>query len=146
MLNGRILSSQRRRWAWLLVCLCIGQGLLPDIVLCVEADGRLMVEPAVEGKCSDLVRAIPAGKYLSTFVATSRYCELCEDLPLASGSTFRLPAPVQTRELLLAVPVAMLHPALQFLMVELHRTTASPPPLLIPSSALTALRSTILLI
>lgn len=146
MLTGRILSPQFRRWVWLLIGLCIGQSLLPNMVLCVEVDGRLAVEPAIEGKCSDLVQAIRAGENLGTFVCTSRYCELCQDLPLANGTTYQLPPPVQTRVLLLAVPVMVVHPLLQPLALAAIRTGSFVPPLSARFSALIALRSTILLI
>lgn len=146
MLTGRILSPQRRPWAWLLIGLCIGQSLLPDMVLCVKADGRLAVEPAVEGKCSDLVQAVPAGADLGALVSTPRYCELCQDLPLASGATYQLPRPVPTRAPLLAVPVMIIHPLLQPLAVESHRTDTLAPSFPAPSAVLIALRSTILLI
>lgn len=146
MLTGRILSPQRRPWVWLLVCLCIGQSLLPDMVLCMEADGRLMVEPAVGGKCRDLAPAPLAGKVFGAFVSTPRYCEFCLDLPLASGATYQLPRPVQTRVPLLAVPVMVVHPLLQPLAVESHRIGVLSPLCPAPSAARIALRSTILLI
>lgn len=140
------ISRFPKSWAWLLICLCIGESLLPDMVLCVETDGRLMMEPAVGGKCRDLAPAPLAGKGLGAFVSTPRYCEFCLDLPLASGATYQLPRPVQTRVSLLAVPVMVLHPALQPLAVESHRLGTLSPLCPAPSSALTALRSTVLLI
>lgn len=146
MLTGRILSPQRRPWAWLLICLCIGQSLLLNTVLCVKADGQLAVEPAVGGKCSDLVQAVPAGTDLGGVVSTPIYCELCQDLSLASGATYQLPSSVQTQVPLLAVPVMIVHPLLQPLALESYHTTLRSLPLPAPSSALTALRSTVLLI
>lgn len=139
-------SRLPRSWAWLLICLCIGESLLPDMVLCVEADGHLMVEPGVEGKCSDLVQAVPAGEDFGAFVSTPRYCELCQDLPLASGAAYKLPRPVPTQVPLLAVPVMIAHPLLQPLALAAIRTGAFVPPPSVRFSVLTALRTTVLLI
>lgn len=144
------LHASRRRfpqtWAWLLVVLCIGQSLLPEMVLCVEEGGHLAVEPSIGGKCSDLVQAAPAGTDLGGVFATPAYCELCQDLPLASGTAYQLPPPVQTRVLLLTVPAMALHPLFQPLAATSYPTRVLFPPLPAPSSARIALRSTILLI
>ena len=146
MFTGRTLSPQRRRWVWLLICLCIGQSLLPEMVPCVGQDGHLMVEPAVEGKCSDLVRVVPAEESAGVWVSTPTYCDLCQDLPLASGAAYRLPRPAPTQIPLLAVPAMVVHPVLQPLALAAIRTSAFVPPPAACVAALTALRTTTLLI
>ena len=132
--------------AWLLICLCFGESLLPDMVLCVEADGRVMLEPAAGGKCSDLVQGIAAGEDLGEWVSAPAYCERCLDLPLTSEASYQLPRPVQTRVPLQAVPVMIVHPLLQPLALATIRTGSFFLFLPTPSSALIALRSTLLLI
>lgn len=146
MLTGRILSPQRRPWAWLLICLCIGQSLLPEMVLCVEEGGHQAVEPSIGGRCSDLVQVVSTSAELGGIVLTPTYCQLCQDLPIATGATYRLPPPVQTRVPLLAVPAMALHPLFQPLIATSYHSRILFPPLPAPSSALIALRSTILLI
>lgn len=116
------------------------------MVLCVKADGRLAVEPAVGGRCSDLVQAVHAGEDWGAFISIPTYCELCLDLPLASGTAYQLPPPVQTQVPLLAVPMMIVHPLLQPLAVASLRTDPLAPPLPVLSAARIALRSTILLI
>lgn len=141
--SGRLL---RRLCAWLLVGFFVGQGLLPDMVLCVEADGRLVVEPAVEGKCRDVLPAPLAASDFGSIGSTPSYCGLCLDLPLAGDPTCqqRPPAPLQTTRL--SVPVTALHPLL-YLPTAPQWCVGTPVPLLsIPSATRLALRSTILLI
>lgn len=141
--SGRLL---RRLCAWLLVGFFVGQGLLPDMVLCVEADGRLMVEPAVKGKCRDVLPAPLAATGFGSFVSNPSYCELCLDLPLAGEPTGqqRPPAPPQTT--LPSVPVTALHPLFHLPTAPQWCAGTPVPLLLIPSATRLALRSTILLV
>lgn len=135
-----------RSWVWLLIGLCIGECLLSDMVLCLEADGRLMVEPAIEGKCRDLVQVVPAGEGVGAFISTLANCDLCLDLPLASGASYQLPRPMQNWVPLHKVSAMVVHPLLQPLAVTAIRITSFFPLLPVPSSALIGLRTTVLLI
>lgn len=140
------MSLRERRFprflAWLLICLCFGESLLPDMVLCVEADGRVMIEPAIGGKCSDLVQVAPTGE----LVSPSTYCELCLDFPLANSVTHQLPRSISTLASLFSVPVMAAHPLLQPQAIAPYCFIALGQSLPAPSSALIALRSTLLLI
>jgi hypothetical protein len=116
------------------------------MVLCVEADGQLAVEPAIGGRCRDLVQALPAGEGMKELAGTSSYCELCLDLPLASSAAYRQLPPARPRELLPALPMTAVHPLLQPRVLATQRAEVLAPPLPAPSFVLLALRSTVLLI
>src|SRR2546426_6754043 len=120
----------------LLLCILVAPAAARDIVVCIGADGHIMLEAARNGRCRSLT--VPPFVWQSqtgdTLSATD-HCGSCVDLPVLRGEVREHPVSLVAPPAQSQVPVPVLTMSVAVIGIDLTPTSClvSSPPLLSPA-------------
>lgn len=113
----------------LLAFLLLGLGSLNGMVLCFEPDGRVSIESAVGGACSDSVQEFQKSSDKPTIQAT--HCKSCVDIPLSIESAEQKKQQLQSFQVPVQMPMLAEVPSVSigYLTTATEVQMPQPPPL-----------------
>ncbi len=134
---------------WLLLYIIIGQGPLPDLVMCFGANGHIAVEASQNGRCGRSARS-PLQEYneLSSPKAPfpKDHCGPCVDISFSTGSLYEEVVLAQNMASQTEAPAFAASPFSLPASVEIATEGLLPLPPPASAFALASLRTVVLLI